>query len=113
MIKGYMTFNLLFKRFRLRAEFATLCEFGKALADEGFIYEDSIFSRWQRGDRIPHSRNLLVVIIKIFIKRGGITSLEEINTFLETAGQGYITDKELNNLSSIEHTLYRIESFSK
>jgi len=100
-----ITFNLLFKKFRLRAEFATLSEFGKVLADDGFVYEDSIFSRWQRGDRIPHDRGLLISILKVFIKRGGITSLKEINSFLESAGQGYITKREINNLSSVTHIL--------
>lgn len=98
MTKGMITFNLLFKKFRLRAEFATLSEFGKALASEGYIFEDSIFSRWQRGNRVPYNRRLLISMLKIFIVRQGITSLQEANFFLESAGQGYITDSELKRL---------------
>lgn len=91
-------FSTLFKKYRLRAEFSSLSEFGKALADEGYAYEDSIFSRWQRGNRIPHDRRVLIAIIKIFISRGGVSSPEEANQFLESAGQGYITDTEVNKL---------------
>lgn len=99
LIKHTISFGNLFKRFRLKAEFATLSEFGKALADEGFIYEDSILSRWQRGNRMPSNRNLSLTIIKIFIKRGGVTSFKEANTFLWSSGQGYLTDEELQNVS--------------
>jgi len=97
LIKHTISFGNLFKRFRLKAEFATLSEFGKALADEGFIYEDSILSRWQQGTRIPSNRNLLLTMIEIFFERGGITSLREANIFLESARQGYFTEEELDN----------------
>lgn len=107
MIKGYMTFNLLFKRFRLRAEFATLSEFGKALASEGYIFEDSIFSRWQRGDRIPYNRSLLITIVKIFMERGSIASLKETNMFLESTGHGYLTDSELSRLFPARRNRYK------
>lgn len=94
------TFSFLFKKHRLKAEFATLCEFGKALAQEGYIFEDSIFSRWQKGNRIPQDRSLLIIILKVFIERRSIATISEANSFLESAGQGYITDKELKLLCS-------------
>ena len=87
-------FSELFKRYRLRAEFKTLCEFGKALAAEGRIYDDSIFTHWQNGKRIPKDRMLLLTILKIFIQRRGITSLDEANEFLASAGLGYLTKQE-------------------
>ncbi len=99
-MSDFNSFSALFKKYRLKAEFSSLAEFGKALADEGYIYEDSIFSRWQRGDRIPHDRSLLIAIVKIFIKRGSVTSPKDANLFLESAGQGYITDGELHKLTS-------------
>ena len=99
LIKHTISFGDLFKRFRLKAEFATLSEFGKALADEGFIYEDSILSRWQQGNRMPSNRNLLLTIIKIFMQRGGITSFKEANVFLGSSGQGYLTEPELQNIT--------------
>lgn len=93
-------FKYLFKRARLRSGFLTLSEFGKALADEGFVFEDSLFSRWQNGSRRPKDRKLLLALIKIFIKKGGITTLKETNDLLVSAGQGYLTDYEQENISS-------------
>lgn len=91
------SFRSLFRRFRLKSQFSTLSEFGKALVDKGFVYEDSILSRWQQGTRIPSNRNLLLTMIEIFFERGGITSLREVNIFLESVRQGYLTEEELQN----------------
>ncbi len=82
MVISDKPFSSLFKKFRLRAEFATLSEFGEALAHEGYIYEDSIFSRWQNGDRVPTNRRLLITVLKVFIRREAITSVKEANVFL-------------------------------
>ncbi len=89
------TFGELFKKYRLRSEFSTLSQFGDALAKERFIYEDSIYSHWQKSVRIPKDRKLLLVIIKIFIERGGITTIKEGNDFLDSAGQKSLTNEEL------------------
>jgi len=70
-------FGKLFKRFRLRSEFSSLSDLGHALAEEGLVYEDSTLSRWQNGSRIPLDRSLLIMLIKIFMKRRGIKSLQE------------------------------------
>ena len=93
-------FAELFKRYRLRAEFKTLCEFGTALAEEGIIYENSIFTHWQNGKRIPKDRTLLLTIIKIFIQRRAILSMEQANEFLASTGLGYLTNYENQNLLS-------------
>ena len=66
-LKNNKPFGDLFKKLRLKAEFATLSEFGKALADEGLPYEDSIFSRWQKGNRAPKDRKLLFILAIIGI----------------------------------------------
>lgn len=95
------TFSSLFRKYRLRSEFSTLAEFGQILATEGFDYEDSIFSRWQKGDRIPRNRVLLITLVRIFIKRGSMTSIEEANSFLECAGQGYATSRELSEITQL------------
>lgn len=87
-------FAILFKKYRLRSEIESLAQFGNLLAEEGYVYETSIFTRWQTGNRIPRDRNILLMILKIFMKRGGITMIREANKLLESAGQGYITDKE-------------------
>ena len=92
-------FKDLFKKFRLKSGFATLGEFGKALAEEGLIYEDSLLSRWQKGSRIPKERQILIALIKIFIEKEGITAIKGANNLLESAGQGYLTEKELIEIS--------------
>lgn len=94
-----LNFGKLFRKFRLKAEFSSLHEFGQALADEGFIYEDSSLSRWQNGSRIPTDRKLLTTIIKILINKNGISSLREANILLESADQGYLTENEIQNIS--------------
>ena len=93
-------FSVLFKKFRLRSEFLSLSDLGHALAAEGLIYEDSALSRWQNGNRIPLDRNLLIILIKIFINRGGIKSLQEANRLLESAGHGYLTETEMERISN-------------
>lgn len=95
-MKSRLEFGLLFKKFRLRSEFQTLTEIGKSLSEFGLIYEDSTFSRWEGGNRIPKNREILLKIIELFINRGGIKDVQELNLFLESAGQGYITKTELN-----------------
>lgn len=95
-MKSRLGFGLLFKKIRLRSEFQTLTEIGKSLSELGLIYEDSTFSRWERGNRIPKNREILLKIIELFINRGGIKDVQELNLFLESAGQGYITKTELN-----------------
>ena len=68
-------------------------------AEEGFVYESSIFSRWQQGDRVPSDRKLILTILRVFIKKGGIRTTKEANDFLEAAEHGYMTQKELNRFS--------------
>lgn len=93
-----MKFAELFKKYRLRSEFATLSELGAALSKEGLVFEDSIFSHWQSGKRIPTSRQQLLTLIKIFLHREGINTLTEANLLMESVGQGYLTDKEVEGL---------------
>ena len=88
------TFGKLFKKYRLKSEFPTLSQFGNALAQEGFIYEDSLYSHWQKNARIPKDRKLLLTLIKIFIKKGGMTTINDVDCFLSSAGQGYLTNQE-------------------
>jgi hypothetical protein len=114
MVTKNNTFGALFKKYRLKAEFETLSEFGDALAEEGFIYEDSIFSHWQRGDRIPKDRKVLLKLIKFFIQKGSITQIEEANLFLESANQGYMTieeEKTMNQFLSIYKSKLQSQDF--
>jgi len=97
-VRDFATF---FKKYRLRSEIDTLTEFGNLLADEGIVYENSIYSRWQNGTRLPKNRQVLLQIVKVFIKKGGIRSFTEVNMLLESAGQGYVTKQEYSQVSRI------------
>jgi hypothetical protein len=89
-----MQFGVLFKKYRLRAEFDSLSSFANALAEKGYFYELSLFCHWQKGRRIPTKRIILITLISLFIERDAILSSEEANDFLESAGHGYLTQKE-------------------
>lgn len=104
------SFGELFKILRLKAGFSSLSEFGRALAEKGFIFEESIFSRWQKGNRIPRDRNFLLTLIKIFIEKGSIVSIREANIFLEIAGQGYLTEPELRKVTEFFATFEKLPS---
>lgn len=103
MTREHSTFGELFKKYRLKSEFSTLSEFGNALAQEGFVYEDSIYSHWQKNVRVPKDRKLLLAIISIFIEREGMRTAADINGFLESTGQGYLTPEELVGVAKNTH----------
>ena len=94
-------FATLFKKYRLRSEIGTLSEFGDLLAQERLVYETSLFTRWQNGDRVPKDRKILLAILKIFIKKCGIKSIDEANELLESSGQGYLTKSEVKSLLNL------------
>ncbi len=92
------TFAELFKKYRLRAEFDTFAAFGDALSEKGYFYEESIFSHWQKGTRIPMDRKLVLTIIVIFVDKKAISTKGECNEFLATTGLGYLTEQEREKL---------------
>lgn len=93
------TFAQLFKQYRLRAEFASLSEFADAFAQKGYFYELSIFCHWQKGNRIPTKRIVLVTLLELFVEKGVISSLDQANEFLESAGHGYLTKTEQTKIN--------------
>src|SRR5258708_5178595 len=95
------TFAELFKKYRLRAEFEKLSDFGDALAEKGILHEDSLFSHWQKGNRIPTDRRVLLKLIVLFVERKAILSLDEVNEFLESTRQGYLTKNEIEILPDL------------
>lgn len=99
MSEQQFTFGGLFKKFRLKSGFTTLREFGDALAEKGFLFEDSLFSHWQKNTRIPKNRKILLAIVEIFLEKGGISSVRDVNIFLESVDQGSLTEKESTNLA--------------
>ena len=92
------SFAELFKKYRLRAEFETFTAFGNVLSEKGYYYEDSIFSHWQKGSRVPSSRHLVLTIIQIFSEKEALKTINEANDILESAGMGYLTKKEVREL---------------
>lgn len=97
-----INFPYLFKKHRLKSEIESLSKFGNLLAEEGMVYESSIFSRWQGGSRIPCNREVIINILIVFIKHGGINTLNEANGFLESANQGFLTNNELRAIFKIK-----------
>src|SRR3989344_9598145 len=78
------SFAALFKKYRLRSEIETLSEFGDLLAQEGIVYETSLFTRWQNGERKPNSRKTVIAMIRLFAKRGAVKTIEDANLVLES-----------------------------
>lgn len=99
MFESY-SFADLFRKYKAKAGLKTLSHLGEELEKEGLLFENSIFSHWQRGSRIPTNRNTLLALIKIFVKRNAIKTITEINIFLESSGHGYITRTEAGALFS-------------
>lgn len=84
----------MIKKFRLRSEIHSLKLLGDLLAEEGLIYDTSVLTRWQNGERIPRKRKTLITLLTIFKRWGGLKVVREANEFLESANQGYLTDYE-------------------
>ncbi len=93
-------FAAFFKTYRLKAQFDTHTAFANALAQKGYVYENSIFSHWQKGTRTPTNRHLLIKMIEIFIERKAMQTLHEANEFLASTGLGYLTKTETQVLFS-------------
>ncbi len=96
------SFGELFKKYRLRSEISTLSEFGDLLAEEGLVYETSLFTRWQNGERVPRERKTLLAILKVFSKKEGLQTILEANLLLDAAGHGYLTASEQQQLSNLQ-----------
>ena len=92
------SFAELFKKYKLHAEFETYSAFANELSQKGFVYEESIFSHWQKGTRVPANRNLILAVIEIFIARKAIKKRAEANELLATTGLGYLTKQELQKV---------------
>jgi putative hydrolase of HD superfamily len=75
-------FASLFKKYRLQSGFSTLKELADYLSQEGLIYDDSLLSRWQNGTRVPKDRKVVLKLIEVFVKKGGIKKIEEADELL-------------------------------
>lgn len=101
MKTGNAHFATLFKKYRLRSEIRTLSEFGDLLAEEGYVYESSLFTRWENGERYPKKRETIIAILRIFAKRGGIWLIEDANSLLESVEQRDLNIQEAVALKSL------------
>lgn len=99
------TFSGLFKRYRLKGEFASLNELANELAQKVYLYEPSIFSHWQNGKRVPTKRAVLLMQVTLFTERGAIRTVQEANEFLESAKQGYLTNNEQKSLFKTSYVI--------
>lgn len=95
------SFAELFKKYRLRAEFDTISAFSETLAQHGYFYDESIFSHWQKGTRVPNNRKLVLTLIKTFEEKGALNSIEEANELLDSLHLGYLTKNELNEFPKL------------
>lgn len=92
------SFGSLFRKLRLKAGIATLKDFGNLLADYGYPYEDSMFSHWQKGNKIP-KRNILLASIAIFKEKNPHLTIDEANKLLAAANKGYLTESEIERIT--------------
>lgn len=90
----YQEFSRLFRRYRLRSEFETLSDFSDGLAQEGYYYDESLFSHWQKGNRVPRDRDLVLTLCQLFCKRNAMRTRDEVNQFLTAAGHTHASDTE-------------------
>lgn len=98
IMEEHINFSRLFRKYRLKSEFETLAEFSRALSEKGFNYEESIFSHWQKGTRVPQHRIVVLKILEIFIEHKAIVTIDQANAFLASAGLGYLSEAELGKI---------------
>ena len=92
------SFSALFKKFRLLSQFKTLQQFSSTLTEYGLEVDPSLLSRWQSASRIPSDRTTILMLIKVFVSANGIKNCHEANELMVAAGQGELTDDELNTV---------------
>jgi hypothetical protein len=92
-----MMFGALFRKYRLKAQITTLAEFGRAFGEKGMYYEESIFSHWQQGTRVPHDRKTVLKLIELFIEKKAIENTAQANALLSSTDQEELTDEELSS----------------
>ncbi|MBE7472472.1 MAG: hypothetical protein DPW09_22620 [Anaerolineae bacterium] len=86
-----------FRQFYAR-RFKTLGELGLALADYGLTMDTSVFSNWQKGQRVPQKKEMHLLLIKAFAKLNLIYTPAEANEWLGLAGVRSLNQEELKEL---------------
>lgn len=91
-------FGQLLKKYRKLSGYKTLGKFADALADDGLIYSESLLSRWQKNMRLPKDRDVFLILIRLFIKKGAILNIFEANELLSAAGMGFLSPGEVEKI---------------
>jgi len=107
-INNQPSFGQLFKLFRMKSGFRTLSSLSNQFYKSGITICNCELSRWQNNKRTPKDRKTILVLIEILINHHGIGYIEEANSLLESATQGYLTELEISHL--LLHTPLSIES---
>ena len=95
------TFAQLFKFFRIKSGFQTISHFANIFAEKGFAYDDSLFSHWQRGSRVPTKRELVLTLIEVFAETGSIRYEDQANLLLKSAKANILTAEEKEKLPTL------------
>lgn len=102
------SFAYYFKKYRLKANIATLKQFSDIMCEEGIFYDASIYTRWQNGERIPNDRKVILGMIRIFINRNAIETMDECNLLLASAKQDILKKGEINNIGKYSENIKSI-----
>lgn len=105
-------FGELLKKYRLVAGIQSLADFANLLADRKQVYETSLLSRWQSGERIP-SRKALLAIIQVLFEHGAIHTIDAANELFELAGLGNLSDPEVQEVLSLATHIGDVSSVAK
>ena len=105
-------FGDLLKKYRLVAGIGSLADFADVLAKHKQIYEVSLLSRWQSGERLP-SRKALVAIVQILFERGAIHTIDAANDLFELVGLGNMSDPEIQEVLSLTNRMGEVSSVAQ
>src|SRR5262245_33081151 len=89
-----------FKKFRLKAGFASQNEFADALSHvelasgNNLVIATPQISRWEHGVRCPSKREQHLELIEGLVKLGGIQTPEEADDWLASGNQGPLTEEQ-------------------
>lgn len=89
------SFAYYFKKYRYKANISTLKQFGDLMAAEGMYYDPSNYTRWQSGERVPNDRKVLLAMLRVFIQRNAIRTIDECNLLFSSSGQKNLSNDEV------------------
>jgi len=81
-----MTFGELLREARIRAQFESYTQLAKHLREQELSYSDEAVGHWERGDRAPQDRQVVLKLCQILVDRGGILTLSGVEAFLTALG---------------------------